>query len=371
MDFSFSPEQEELRGYAARWLERNSSSLQVRALMDTSDGFDRAQWMAMAEMGWQSMAIPEEHGGAGFGFLELFVLLEEQGRALLSAPFFSTVVMAATALAGGTERQRSEWLPRIATGDLIATVAHAEPGGGWRREDVRLEAVEDGDGWNLTGVKGFVLDGLVADLIVVAARTVDGVELMLVPATADGLTIRPLDVMDQTRKQAEITFDAVRVPRDALLGGPGQGGAILERVLERAAVALAAEQVGGAQRCLDLAVAYAKDRRQFGRPIGSFQAIKHKCADMQVRVEAARAAASYAAWAIATDSDEQALVVPVAKAYCSQAFYHCAAETIQIHGGIGFTWEHDAHLYFKRAKSSELMFGDPTSHRRRLADQLF
>ncbi len=371
MDFSFSPEQEQLRGYAARWLERNSSSREVRDLMGTADGFDRAQWKSMAEMGWQAMAIPEEYGGAGFGFLELFVLLEEQGRTLLCAPFFSTVVMAATALAAGTEEQRSEWLPRIAAGEIVATVAHAEPGGGWTPEDVGLEAVAGDDGWTLTGVKSFVLDGSVADLFVVAARTLDGVELILVPAGADGLTVRPLDVMDQTRKQAEVTFDAVTVPGGALLGGPGQGEAILGRVLERAAVALAAEQVGGAQACLDMAVTYAKDRRQFGRPIGSFQAIKHKCADMQVEVEAARAAAYYAAWAIATDSEERAQVVPVAKAYCSQAFYQCAAETIQIHGGIGFTWEHDAHLYFKRAKSSELMFGDPSWHRRHLAEQLF
>jgi alkylation response protein AidB-like acyl-CoA dehydrogenase len=371
MDFSFTAEQEELRRYAAQWLGQHSATGDVRTLMATPDGYDSARWAGMAEMGWQAMAISEEYGGAGFGFLELFVLLEEQGRTLLCAPFFSTVVMAATALAEGTEEQRAEWLPRIAAGEIVATVAHAEPGGGWMPEDVRFEAVAGDDGWTLTGVKSFVLDGSVADLFVVAARTPDGVELILVPAGADGLTVRSLDVMDQTRKQAEITFEAVRVPRGALLGGPGQGEAILLRVLERAAVALAAEQVGGAQRCLDMAVDYAKDRRQFGRPIGSFQAIKHKCADMRVRVEAARAAAYYAAWALATDSEERALVVPVAKAYCSQAFYQCAAETIQIHGGIGFTWEHDAHLYFKRAKSSELMFGDPTSHRRRLADMLF
>lgn len=371
MDFSFTPEQEELRRYAARWLGQHSSSADVRTLMGTPGGHDPARWAEMSGMGWQAMAIPEEHGGAGFGFLELFVLLEEQGRALLCAPFLSTVVMAATALAEGTDDQRAEWLPRIAAGETIATVAHAEPGGGWAADDVTLEAVQGDGGWILNGVKSFVLDGLVADLFLVAARTGGGVELLLVPAGAEGLTVRSLDVLDQTRKQAEITFEAVTVPPDALLGKPGQGEAILSRVLERAAVAVAAEQVGGAQRCLEMAVAYAKDRKQFGRAIGSFQAIKHKCADMQVKVEAARVAASYAAWAIATDAEDRTRMVPLAKAYCSQAFYHCAAETIQIHGGIGFTWEHDAHLYFKRAKSSELMFGDPTAHRRHLADQLF
>jgi alkylation response protein AidB-like acyl-CoA dehydrogenase len=367
MDFSFSLEQEELRRYAAHWLGQRSSSADVRALMETTEGFDRVQWSAMAEMGWQAMAIPESLGGAGFGFLELFVLLEEQGRVLLCSPFLSTVVMAASALGEGTEGQQAEWLPRIAAGEITATLAHAEPGGAWASEAIQLSARGGDDDWILDGVKSFVLDGHTADLIVTAARTEGGVELFLVPAGTEGLTTRPLDTMDRTRKQAELTFDSVRLPSSSLLGAAGGGERILERVLQRSMVALAAEQVGGAQRCLDMAVGYDKDRHQFGRPIGSFQAIKHKCADMLVRVEAARAAASYAAWAVATDSEEMATVIPIAKAYCSEAFYHCAAENIQIHGGIGFTWEHDAHLYFKRAKSSELMFGDPTFHRRRLA----
>lgn len=368
MDFSFSSEQEELRGYAQQWLAANSASADVRNLMGGELGYDPDGWKAMADMGWQAMAIPEQYGGAGFGFLELFVLLEEQGKALYPSPFFSTVVLAANALLiGGSDAQCQKWLPSIAAGELVATVAHVEPAGSWEVDAIESTATEDDQGWLLNGTKGFVLDGHTAGLLLVAARTEDGIDLFACPGDAAGVSTRPLDTMDQTRRQAEVVFDGVRLPASARLGRPGSGSDTLSGVYDIAAVALAAEQVGGAQKCLDMAVEYAKQRRQFGRPIGSFQAIKHKCADMLVDLEAARSAAYYAAWAISVASPETATVVPLAKAFCSEAFFHCASDNIQIHGGIGFTWEHDAHLYFKRAKSSDLMFGSPALHRRRLA----
>ncbi|MGF1665236.1 MAG: acyl-CoA dehydrogenase family protein [Acidimicrobiia bacterium] len=371
MNFAFSEEQEELRRYARQWLAERSPSKTVRELMETEEGFDRAQWTEIAEMGWQAMAIPEEYGGAGFGFLELVVLLEEQGAALFASPFFSTVVLAAgTLLEGGSEAQKSTWLPRIAVGEIVATLATTEPTGRWDESGVEAVASPVDGGWSITGTKSFVIDGHTADLLIVAARTAGGVSLFLVPGDAEGVSRTRLETMDMTRKQARVDLTDVVVGGDALVGAEGAGWAVVEKVHESAVVALAAEQVGGAQKCLDMAVAYAKDRLQFGRPIGSFQAIKHMCADMLVQVESAKAAAYYAGWAVSEGNDEVPMVAPLAKSYCSEAFFQCASENIQIHGGIGFTWEHDAHLYFKRAKSSELMFGSPSAHRKVLSDRL-
>ncbi len=371
MNFAFSEEQEELRRYARQWLSERAPSKSVRRLMETDEGFDRSQWSEIAEMGWQAMAIPEEYGGAGFGFLELVVLLEEQGAALFPSPFFSTVVLAANALlVAGSEAQKQEYLPHIAAGELVATLAATEPNGRWDESGVEAVATAGKDGWQISGTKSFVIDGHTADLLIVAARTGQGVSLFLVPGDAAGVSRTRLETMDMTRKQARVELADVVVPTEALLGADGSGWTTVERVHESAAVALAAEQVGGAQKCLDMAVAYAKDRHQFGRPIGSFQSIKHKCADMLVQVESAKAAAYYAGWAVSEGNDEVPMVAPLAKSYCSEAYFQCASENIQIHGGIGFTWEHDAHLYFKRAKSSELMFGSPSAHRKVLAQRL-
>ncbi len=372
MNFSFTTEQEELRRYTRQWLDENCPMETVRQLMDTERGYDPRHWAALAEMGWLGMAIPVEWGGAGFTFLELFVVLEEQGRSLFCGPFLSTVVMAAGVIEeAGDDRQKQELLSSIAGGDLIASVAFAEPNGRWEAEGITTEArSRPGGGWTLDGTKSFVLDGHVADLLVVAARTDLGVSLFLVPAGTDGVVVRRLETMDQTRKQAEITLNDVELDADALLGTEGGGWPVLERMMERAVVALSAEQVGGAQACLDMAVSYAKVRKQFGRPIGSFQAIKHKCADVLAQVESARSAAYYAGWAVSEDNEERPLMASLAKSYCSEAYFFSAAENIQIHGGIGFTWEHNAHLYFKRAKSSELLFGDPSFHREKIAGQL-
>jgi alkylation response protein AidB-like acyl-CoA dehydrogenase len=368
MNFAFSEEQEELRSAVRRFLQEKSPSSEVRRLMETTDGFDQAVWDQMAnQLGLQALAIPEAYGGAGFTYVELTVVFEEMGAALLCAPYFSTVALAANALlSSGDESAKTDLLPGIADGSTRGTLALTEDSGSWEADAVTLQAT-GGPQWTLDGHKMYVIDGHSADLILVVGRTPSGVSLFAVEGSAAGLTRTPLSTMDQTRKQARLEFSSTPA---RLIGEEGAAAAGVVRTLDLAAVALAAEQVGGAQRCLDMAVDYAKTRIQFGRPIGSFQAIKHKCADMLLEVESAKSAAYYAGWAAAEDSDELPVVASLAKSYCSEAYFHAAAENIQIHGGIGFTWEHDAHLYFKRAKSSELLLGDPSYHRELLAQRI-
>ena len=377
MDFSFSEEQELLRETARRFLDDKAPSEKVREIMAGDLGYDPALWSEIAQQGWQAMAIPEAYGGAGYSFLEQVVLLEEMGRAVFPAPYLSTAVLAANVILGaGSDGEKDSYLPPIAAGEAVWTVALTEASGRWDAEGVQAVAKRDGDDLVVSGSKRFVLDGHVADWFIVAVRTgsdptsESGVTLVVVPADADGIVATRLDTMDQTRQLADVDFNDVRVPASNVLGADGEAWPVIAEVLDLAAVALAAEQVGGAQKCLEMAVEYAKVRTQFGRPIGSFQAIKHKCADMLVQVESAKSAAYYAGWAASERNDEFPLVAPLAKSYCSEAYFFCAAENIQVHGGIGFTWEHDAHLYFKRAKSSEILFGDPSYHRSRLGDQL-
>jgi alkylation response protein AidB-like acyl-CoA dehydrogenase len=369
VNFAFSEEQEELRNIVRQFLDAKSPESAVREQMETEKGFDDAVWSQMSEqLGLQSLIVPEEYGGSGYSYVELIVVLEEMGRALLCAPYFSTVVLAAnTLIHSGDDAAKKSLLPGIASGETIATLAFTEPNGRWDESGIEATATADGDGWKISGTKSFVLDGHTADLILVAARTPAGVSLFHIAGDAAGLTRTALSTMDQTRKQAKLELDGVSA---TLVGTDGEGWDVLSRVLDLAAVALAAEQVGGAQKCLDMSVEYAKVRVQFGRPIGSFQAIKHKCADMLLEVESAKSAAYYAGWCAAELNDELPSVASLAKAYCSDAYFHAAAENIQIHGGIGFTWEHPAHLYFKRAKSSELLFGDPTYHRELLAQRI-
>jgi len=369
VNFAFSEEQEELRRIVRDFLNNKSSEATVRELMDTEAGYDPAVWSQMGEqLALQGLIIPEEYGGSGYSYVELIVVLEEMGRRLLCAPYFSTVVLAAnTLLHSGDDAAKADLLPGIASGETIATVAFTEPNGKWDASGIEATATKAGDGWVINGTKSFVLDGHTASLILVAAKTGDAVSLFAVDGDAAGLTRTALSTMDQTRKQAKLEFADVPA---RLIGTEGEGWTVLERVLDLAAVALAAEQVGGAQECLEMAVQYAKDRVQFGRPIGSFQAIKHKCADMLLEVESAKSAAYYAGWCAAELNDELPSVASLAKSYCSEAYFHTTAENIQIHGGIGFTWEHPAHLYFKRAKSSELLFGDPTYHRELLAQRI-
>jgi alkylation response protein AidB-like acyl-CoA dehydrogenase len=377
MRFAFNEEQEELRKTARSFLADCSSPARVRTAMRTERGYDREVWRRIgAELGWTSIIIPEAHGGAGLTYVELIALIEEMGGALLCAPFFSSICLAGNALMiGGTETQKQQHLPGIAAGETIATLACTEPKGRWNADGIDAVAKRDGSDFILNGIKTFVLDGHVADLLLVAARRAgsrgaDGVSLFAVTADAVGIERRLLPTMDQTRKQAEVKLQDVRVPGSALMGAEGDGWRILSQTLDRAAVALSAEQVGGAQRCLDMSVEYAKQRVQFGRPIGSFQAIKHKCADMFLRVESARSASYYAGWAAATNDRELPVLASLAKAYCSDAYFHCAAESVQIHGGVGFTWEYDVHLHFKRAKSSESLLGDAVYHRELVAQRI-
>jgi alkylation response protein AidB-like acyl-CoA dehydrogenase len=377
MDFSFTEEQEALRESAQAFLKDNSSSEQVRRAMQTEDGFDAATWQRIsAEMGWAAITIPEQYGGLGLTQIELVALIETMGGALLCSPFFASVCLAANALViGGSEQQKQDLLPSLAAGETSATVAYTEANGRADAAAIEATVVKSEDGYTINGSKTYVVDGHTADLLIVAARSVgssgtEGLSLFAVAAETPGITRNYLATMDQTRKQAEITLDNVTVPAAALVGDEGGGWQVLRPTLDLAAIALAAEQVGGAQRCLDMTVEYAKERIQFGRVIGSFQAIKHKCADMLLKVESARSAAYYAGWAAATGDPELSVLASLAKAYCSEAYFHCAAESLQIHGGVGFTWEYDVHLHFKRAKAGEQLLGTPAYHRELVAQQI-
>ena len=365
MRLTVSDEQRALRDSVRRFLAGRAPLGRVRELMETPDGIDRAVWhQAGDQLGLQGIAIPEEYGGAGFTFAEQAIVLEELGAALYGGPYLASAVLAATALlASDDEAARRELLPGIASGRTVATLAFTEDDGSWAPEAIRLAA--SADTRVLDGHKSFVLDGHTADLILVVARAGPGLSLFAVPAGANGLTRRGLPTLDQTRKLARLEFDSVPARLIA-----GDGAAVLARTLDVAAVAQAAEQLGGAQRALDMAVAYARTREQFGRPIGSFQAVKHRCADLLLEVESLRSAVNYAAAAVAEDSAEIPVVAALVAAYASDVYFHVAAENIQIHGGIGFTWEHDAHLYFKRAKASELFLGDASYHREHLAERI-
>jgi len=377
MRFAFNEEQEALRSAARDFLSDHCGPTQTRTVMETEAGFDPDVWRRIGgELGWASIIIPEAYGGVGLGYVELVGLMEEMGFTLLCAPFFSTVCLAANALLlGGTEEQKQEHLPGIAAGETIATLAHTEANGRWDASAIEVVAKREGGDFVLNGTKSFVIDGHTAHLLIVAARRegsggTEGISLFVVPADTAGIERRFLPTMDQTRKQAEIVLRNVRVPGAAVMGNEGEGWPLLSRTLDRAAVALSAEQVGGAQRCLDMSVQYAKERIQFGKPIGSFQALKHKCADMMLRVESARSASYYAGWAAAVEDAELPVLASLAKSYCSDAYFFCAAESVQIHGGVGFTWEYDVHLHFKRAKSSETLLGDAAYHRELVAQRI-
>jgi len=317
------------------------------------------------------LIFPETYGGSGLDMVDLVVVLEEMGRGVLPGPFFSTVLLGGIAIAdGGTEEQKKKYLPAIASGELKATLALVEPSGRWDAGGIELEARSDSGGFLLSGTKLFVPDAHTADVILVAARTdkgkgegEEGISLFAVGVPKDGVGITLLKTMDQTRKLCEVTLDKVRVGPNDVVGTRGQGWKLLTRVLDRAKVGLCAEMCGGAEKVLEMSVEYAKVRVQFDRPIGSFQAIQHKCANMLLQVESAKSATYYAAWAVANDVAEAPLAAAMAKSYTSDASRMVAGEGIQIHGGIGFTWEHDMHIYFKRAKGSEFTFGDATYNR--------
>lgn len=367
MRFSFTDEQHQFRDVVQRFLKDKSPTTEVRRLMEEEEGFDRTVWKQLCEeLGLSALHVPEKYGGQGFGFVELGIVMEEMGRSLLCAPYFSSSVLAAGAiLNAGSEQQKMALLPKIASGDCLATLAFTEPNGRWDATGVELTATATDEGFQLDGVKSFVLDGHIADLIVVLARTPgtegeQGLSFFTVDADAEGLQRCQLQTMDSTRKQARLDFHCV--PAE-LLGELEQAAPALTKTLDQAAVALANEMVGGAQQLLDSAIAYSQIRVQFGRTIGSFQAIKHKCADLLLEVELAKSAAYYAASAAAEDDDNLPALASIAKSSAAEAYMRAAADCIQIHGGIGFTWDHDTHLWFKRAKSSEVFLGDPAYHR--------
>jgi alkylation response protein AidB-like acyl-CoA dehydrogenase len=362
MQFSFTGEQEEFRSVLRRFLEEKSPATAVRRLMETEAGWERESWREInQQLGLTAVHIPEAYGGQGFGFVELGIVLEEMGRALLCAPYFASTVLAATAIMNaGTEAQKRALLPDIANGETVATLAFTEPNGRWDAGGIEARATRSNGGFRIDGVKSFVLDGHTADLIVVVANTDTGLAFFTVPGDAPGLSRRALKVLDPTRKQARLEFSSVEAE---LLGEEGGGEAPFARTMTQAAVGLANEMVGGAERLRQSALDYANLRVQFGRAIGSFQSMKHKQADMLVDVELAKSAAYVAAQAAAEDDAELPALASLAKACAAEAYMQTAIHTIQIHGGIGFTWDNDTHLWFKRAKSSEVFLGDPTYHR--------
>jgi alkylation response protein AidB-like acyl-CoA dehydrogenase len=365
VSYARTEEQDLIATTARQYLEENIDIGRVRELMMSDEGFDRSLWKEMADLGWMGLTIADAHGGAGLGFPEVGVLLEEMGRLVTPGPFFASAILATTAIqVMGTESQCANLLPPLATGETVSSLALYEEPRGWNVLTPATKATRSGDGWSLDGHKRSVLDGHMADQLIVTAMTDDGVAVFVVAKDADGVDVTPEPVLDPTRRQAKVTLDSVSVGPEARLG-EGDPGAGLVRTLRLASVALASEQVGGAQRCMEMSVDYAKNRYQFGRPIGSYQAIKHRCANMLMRVEHAKSTAYYAA-RVTGDDTELAVAAPLASSIASEAYIWVAGENIQVHGGIGFTWEHDAHLYLKRAKSSSLLSGGPRHQRDQL-----
>lgn len=374
MDIGFSEEQDLLRDTARKFLDAACTTKFVRERMATPEAVTPEFWAQLAEQGWLGINFAEEDGGSGLGLVDLVVLMEEMGRAVMPGPYLATVLLGGAAIReAGTPAQRQEYLPAIAEGRVKAALATTEPNARWDASGVTMEAQPMRGGFSLSGVKLFVPDAHLADIIVVAARTrdgstmEDGVSLFVVPKDAAGLSIAAMPSIDETRKLCEVRFANVAVPQTSLLGELHQGWPALARVYDAAAVALAAEMCGGAQRVLEITVDYAKLRVTFGKPIGSYQGVKHKCSDMLVEVENAKSLTYYAAWAIDENQPDAPMAVSMAKAYASDASRKVSNAGIQLHGGIGMTWEHDLHLYMKRAKASEVAFGDATWHRERVA----
>ncbi|MCC6640287.1 MAG: acyl-CoA/acyl-ACP dehydrogenase [Deltaproteobacteria bacterium] len=371
MHFAFTEEQEQLRETARSFLAAHGTPESVRRTMQTERGFDVDLWKRIAgELGWPAVLVPEAYGGLGLGWVEVAALLELTGESLLCAPLFSTLCLGTTAiLVAGSEEQRAEWLPALAEGRATATLAFQERARDSRSGPPATTARASDGGYVLSGRKRWVLDGATASALVVSALDSGASEpaLFLVPADAHGLVRRIVPTLDATRRFAEIELHEVRLPSHARMSGDPTA---LAKILDLATIGLAAEQTGGAQRCLDLAVAYAKTRVQFGRPIGSFQAIQHTCADLLLLVESARSASYYAACVAAEDAPGLTSAASLAKAYCSEAYFRCAGDCLQIHGGVGFTWEYDVHLHLKRAKTGEHFLGSPSWHRERIAQHM-
>lgn len=369
MDFDFTQEQVMLRDLTREFMTRECTPRAVRSVMEDPRGFSDTVWQQMAEMGLQGLAIDAGYGGQGLGMIELALVLDEMGRAAYPGPFFATVVLAAGAIAAsGQQSQMARYLPDIAQGRTRATLALVDGALSWSPSGVSLRAEKRGDGFVLSGEKRFVPFAHAADVILVVARTGpgdDGTTVFAVPSDAAGLSQTPNVEMDHTNRTSTVRFDSVSVGPDAVIGEVDRGWSVIGPTLERAAVAAAAEMLGAARRCMDMSVEYAKVRQQFGQPIGMFQAIKHACAEMLLEVENAHGATYYAAWAADARSPDASLAASAAKAYVGDASRKVCGSSIQVHGGIGFTWEYDLHLYFKRAKHFEPLYGDADFHRER------
>ena len=382
MEFKFTEEQEMIRDTAAAFLVEVSTSAAVREAMATQLGYDPQLWQRVCrEMFWQAIHIPEEYGGMGLGYVELVAMLEQMGRHLFCSPFYSTVCLAAPALlVAGNEAQKAQYLPQIVAG-TTATLAYTGSSGRWDAAAVDVICEQEGETYTLNGSYRYVPDGHSAELLVAAARTpgtegAEGISLFVLPAASAGIHRQYLPTMDQTRKQAQVVFDNVSVPAAALMGQQGQAWPQLDKIIHLATVAIAADQVGGAQQSLDITVDYLQERVQFGRVIASYQAVKHKAADMMLKAEAGRSAIYYAA-CIADEAlvggelgEQLSEAASIAKAYCSDAYFFNAGCGIQLFGGVGFTAEYDIQLYFKRARSTETFLGNGAYHRERLARQL-
>jgi len=358
VDFSFSADQQLLRNSARAFLDEHSKPAHVRALWDDARGESEALWKEMAQLGWLGLALPEDVGGSALGLAETAILQEELGRAACPSPYLSTVLAAMAIDRFGGPAQKSRWLPAIASGRARATAALLERPLDWSAEAIATRAEERGGKVVLSGIKQFVPWAHVADVILVPARTAGTLAVYVLEPSAPGVSITPLTGMDPGTRLAQLTLDGAAVAAEARLPADA-----LPFLLLRGAVGAAAEMLGASRRCLEMAVDYAKVREQFGQPIGSFQAIRHKCAEMLLEVENSHSATYYAAWALDTGAEDGALAASVAKSYVNDAARRVCGDAIQVHGGIGFTWEFDLHLYFKRAKALEPLYGDAEHHR--------
>jgi len=368
MQFELTETQRTLKNTVRKFLASECPMAEVRRLMETDTAFDAALWKKMAEQGWMGMLIPEQYGGFGMGMVDMAATLEEMGRALLPGPFFSTVLMAGALIeSAGNEAQKQKYLGAIARGEARAAVAFTEHPPTPGPEGVHMKAKPAAGGYLLDGTKLFVADAAVADFIAVIARVENELAVLVVPRGTPGVTITPMSSIDFTRKAYEVRFESATVPSENMLASGPAAIAALGRGRAIATAGLVAEMTGGMQRLLEITVEYAKTRKQFGRPIGQFQAVQHQCADMLVYTESSRSAAYYAAYAIQENIPEAKLAVSVAKAYASEAYRETGNRAIQVHGGMGFTWENDAHLYYRRAKVSEQTFGDAAFHREQIA----
>jgi alkylation response protein AidB-like acyl-CoA dehydrogenase len=374
MEFGFSEQQNILRASARQFLERESPPDVVRRMSDDPQGSSPDLWRKMAELGWMGLVLPETYAGLGLSFVDLTILMEEMGRVLLPAPFFSSVTLGGlTVLEVGSDEQRRLLLPRLSRGEVKVCLALLEADGRYDPRGIGLRASIRGNRATLNGTKLFVVDAQLADYVVCVARTrggrnpESGISLFVLDIKSPGVICTPLVSMDQTRRLSEVSFTRVNVSLDAMLNGRDTAWPALQRALDKATVALCAEMLGGAEKAMEMCVAYGKSRMQFGRQIGGFQAVKHKIADMKVWVENAKSVVYYAAWAVDSNAPEAARAASMAKAYCSEMYSRVTADGMQVHGGIGFTWDHNMHLYFKRAKSSEVLLGNATWHRERIA----